>query len=315
MSAEEEKLDHINYALVSKTHTPMYLMHKYWARKPHNVVAKYIERYSKEGDIVLDPFAGSGVTVIEALRLGRKGVGIDLDPISMFITQCTLMPVDLEEFKKAFKQIKDKIIARIDSLYITQCPNCERKATADAVIWHDSNPMEIRYSCACRQRRHSQWKKADKDDISLLARIKTQGVPYWYPKNELIWNTRINVHRGEKVSDLFTKRNLVALSIIRHEIQSISNKRIREMMKFTFSSALPQASKMVFVIRKRGRARGSAKKTKEVGSWATRGYWIPEEYFEVNAWNCFEERFKKILRGKEESNQDCKCQGLFPVVR
>lgn len=38
------KKDHINYALVAKTHTPMYLMHKYWARKPHNVVSEYIKQ-------------------------------------------------------------------------------------------------------------------------------------------------------------------------------------------------------------------------------------------------------------------------------
>ncbi|MFB3896404.1 MAG: DNA methyltransferase, partial [bacterium] len=35
-------------------------MHKYWARKPHNVVSRYIEYYTNEGDTVLDPFMGSG---------------------------------------------------------------------------------------------------------------------------------------------------------------------------------------------------------------------------------------------------------------
>ena len=63
---------HINHALVPKTHPPMYLMHKYWARKPHNVVREYIEHYTKKGDIVLDPFCGSGVTVLEALKADRS---------------------------------------------------------------------------------------------------------------------------------------------------------------------------------------------------------------------------------------------------
>ena len=36
---KKEEVEHINYAIVAKTHTPMYLMHKYWARKPHNVVS------------------------------------------------------------------------------------------------------------------------------------------------------------------------------------------------------------------------------------------------------------------------------------
>ncbi len=74
----DKKIQHIDHILVVKTHSPMYLMHKYWARKPAGVVAEYIKAYSKPGQIVLDPFVGSGVTAIEAIKLGRKGAGIDL---------------------------------------------------------------------------------------------------------------------------------------------------------------------------------------------------------------------------------------------
>jgi DNA modification methylase len=66
---ENNKIQVINYALVAKAHTPMYLMHKWWARKPHNVISEYISHYTKAGEIVLDPFVGSGVTAIEAIKL------------------------------------------------------------------------------------------------------------------------------------------------------------------------------------------------------------------------------------------------------
>jgi hypothetical protein len=98
---------------------------------------------------------------------------------------------------------------------------------------------------------------------------------------------------------------LIALSLIFDKINSIKDENIKELMHFTFTSTLGQASKMVFVIRKRGRAKGEQIKSKpEVGSWATRGYWVPPEYFEVNAWNCFEQRFHKVYRGKTESNHE-----------
>ncbi|MBI5253670.1 MAG: hypothetical protein HY930_04640 [Euryarchaeota archaeon] len=301
------KMEHIDHAFVAKAHTPMYLMHKYWARKPHNVVREYIERYSKPGEIVLDPFVGSGVTAIEAIGAGRKAVAIDLNPVSTFITKCTAMPIHLKKFEDSFQSIKEKIKNEIDALYITRCPKCDKKIAAEAIIWKNDTPEEIRYTCGCRKGNKSLWKKVDKKDLETLKEIEKKHIPYWYPKGKLVWNTRINVRKDTKVYNLFTKRNLLALSLIYTEIESISDKDIREIMRFTFSSALPQASKMVFVIRRRGRSKGEIEESEpEVGSWATRGYWVPPEYFEINAWNCFEERFKKVFRGKKESNDEIK---------
>jgi len=301
--SSQTSFPHIDYAISPKTHTPMYLMHKYWARKPHNVVAEYIKLYSKEGETVLDPFVGSGVTAIESLRLGRKAIATDLDPMSIFITRMSILPINLDEFKKQFTEIKKRVKKAIDSLYKTRCSKCNKITTADALIWKDNNPISIRYTCNCSK--GTLWKEVTDADLQKIKETEETDIPFWYPDNELVWNTRVNVHKGDKVSGLFTRRNLIALSIIYHEIEAIKDDDLRDIMKFTFSSALPQASKMVFVIRLRGRAKGIVEEsTPEVGSWATRGYWVPPEYFEINAWNCFENRFKKAHRGKKESNEE-----------
>lgn len=302
MSSKTEIM-HINYAVPPKTHTSMYLMHKYWARKPHNVVGEYIEHYSAEGDVVFDPFCGSGVTAIEALRRKRKTIASDLDPMATFITRMTVVPIDLKDFQSAFEDIKKKTRRQINSLYETICPKCGTHVPAEAIIWKDDKPIDIRLSCDCS--RKVVWKKPTRFDFQRIKEIENKKIQYWYPNNELVWNTRVNVHKGEKVSDLFTRRNLHALSVIFNKIESIENEEIKELMRFTFTSTLGQASKMVFVIRKRGRAKGRIQKSKpEVGSWATRGYWIPPEFFEINVWNCFEQRYQKIFRGKEESNKE-----------
>jgi len=297
-----QKIKHIDYAISAKTHTSMYLMHKYWARKPHNVVAEYVKHYSKRGEIVLDPFCGSGVTAIEALKHGRKAIAIDLDPMATFVTQMTILPVNLVDFKKQFVEIRKRVKKAIDSLYKMVCPKCNKTTIASAFIWKDGKPTLARYTCKCSK--GTQWKEVDDDDLQKIMEIEKTDIPFWYPNNKLVWNTRVNVHKGDRVSDLFTKRNLISLSMIYHEIEAIEDESSRNIMKFTFSSALPQASKMVFVIRRRGRAKGKVKEsTPEVGSWATRGYWVPSEFFEIHAWNCFENRFKKVYRGKKESNE------------
>jgi DNA modification methylase len=288
-------VSHVNYAMVAQTHTATYLMHKYWARKPHNVVAEYIKHYSKEGDIVLDPFAGSGVTAIEAIKLGRKAIAIDLDPMSTFITKMTALPVDVEKFSNTFNEIGKSEKNKINKLYETECKKCKSVAIAEAFVWEKDNPKEIRYNCKCSK--ETLWKKFDENDKSKLKEIDNTIIRYWYPQNELIWNSRVNASKGEKVSDLFTKRNIIGLSSLLNEIENIKDDKIKNLFKFVFTSSLAQASKIIPFM-------GGFKSGGP--SWKVRGFWIPEKRFELNVWNCFENRYKKILRGKEESNNEIK---------
>ena len=141
------RVAHIDHAISPQAHTPMYLMHKYWARKPHNVVGEYIEHYSKKGEIVLDPFVGSGVTAIEALKRGRKAIAIDVDPISTFITRMTLKPVDIKKFKEAFKQIEKSVRKEIEKLYTTTCPKCGQECLEAYVVWSDVVQCDV-----CKER-------------------------------------------------------------------------------------------------------------------------------------------------------------------
>lgn len=64
-----------------------YGVHPYFTRRPANVVRAYIQRYSEEGDVVLDPFGGTGVTAIEAFLLGRHAIHNDLNPFANFIAR------------------------------------------------------------------------------------------------------------------------------------------------------------------------------------------------------------------------------------
>ncbi len=61
--------------------------HPYFTRLPGNVSKRYIEAYTKKGDIVLDPFCGSGVVGIESLLAGRATICSDLSPLAAFITR------------------------------------------------------------------------------------------------------------------------------------------------------------------------------------------------------------------------------------
>ena len=53
---------------------------------PEGLLARIIRTSSKEGETVLDPFAGSGTTLATAAKLGRHFVGIDISPA--YVRQC-----------------------------------------------------------------------------------------------------------------------------------------------------------------------------------------------------------------------------------
>ncbi len=49
-------------------------------QKPLSTIARMIAAYSQEGDVVLDPFMGSGTTLVAAKNLGRQAIGIEIEP-------------------------------------------------------------------------------------------------------------------------------------------------------------------------------------------------------------------------------------------
>ena len=57
---------------------PRPLLHK--AQKPLQLITKFVYCSSEKGDIVLDPFLGSGTTAIACEKLGRKWIGIEINP-------------------------------------------------------------------------------------------------------------------------------------------------------------------------------------------------------------------------------------------
>ncbi len=89
-----------NKSHVAESYTGIYGMHKYWSKKPYNIIQDFILRYTKKGEIVIDPFCGSGISITESIFTGRKAIGIDINPSAIFITY--LHTIYLTVFSQSF---------------------------------------------------------------------------------------------------------------------------------------------------------------------------------------------------------------------
>ena len=63
-------------------------------QKPEKLIAKLILASSNEGDVVFDPFLGSGTTSVTAKKLGRHFVGIEREKEYVAITEKRLEMAD-----------------------------------------------------------------------------------------------------------------------------------------------------------------------------------------------------------------------------
>lgn len=273
------------------TYKGIYAMHKYWGKKPFNEISKFIEEYTQPGETVMDSFCGSGVTLIEALKANRKCVGVDLNPIAIKLAKASMTAVNIDEMNRTFELIKSKLQKIIYSMYEVNIDGQDTMVTH--TIWKNGEPIEVWYET-------QETKKTIREGLDIDVKMCNYPTiaPKWYPQTIMFENSRINVGKEQKVSDLFTPRALVGLSLLLDEIQKIKDEKIRTVFELTLTGALSQASNLVFVIRGRKKKEGTELKA-EVGSWVI-GYWVPEEHFEINVWNCFENRFKRIRKGETE---------------
>lgn len=81
-------------------------VHGYFTKQAYEILQKYIENFTKPGDMVLDSFGGTGVTFIESLLLGRKAIHIDLNPLSVFWVKTLVEPTNLGELVDEFKRLE-----------------------------------------------------------------------------------------------------------------------------------------------------------------------------------------------------------------
>ena len=127
----------------------------YYAMFPLSFAFNIVKKYSKEGDIILDPFAGRFTSIYAGGVLNRKGIGIEINPVGWLFGQAKLHPAG-----------KDKVIMRLNEVFRKR-NYYKRKA---------ENMPEFYHICFCDEvlkfllsaRKNLDWKN-NQVDATLMA--------------------------------------------------------------------------------------------------------------------------------------------------
>lgn len=115
--------------------TYVYDAHTYHTKVPPKGIEILIDYYTRPGDVVLDPFCGSGMTGVAATEKGRKAILSDLSPAATFIAYNLNTPIDPNIYLDAVHQLLEEAKELEQSLYSTQCRQCGKAATMLYMVW------------------------------------------------------------------------------------------------------------------------------------------------------------------------------------
>lgn len=73
--------------------------YRYPARFSPQFVRTFIEEFTEPGDLVVDPFVGGGTTLVEAMAVGRRAIGSDINSLATFVTQVKTTPLKEDEIE------------------------------------------------------------------------------------------------------------------------------------------------------------------------------------------------------------------------
>lgn len=261
----------------------LYGTHAYHTKVPPAVAAHYIGANCPEDGVVLDPFAGSGMTGVGASMAGRRAVLFDLSPAAVHIARNYTRPCDVDDFDGGVARVLDRVGTEIATLYdstvdgapatvehvvwsdVRACPRC----AAEVVLW-DVRDAGLR-NLACAACGHTGAKasfayideRAVETSLSapwspgrlvrstepgdLRGDVQVPG-PRWYPtypfdRSRPMWRKSHEEMGITSVDGFFSNRNRAALAALWWASGLEEDQRVRSALRFSITAIINRASR------------------------------------------------------------------------
>jgi len=199
--------------------TTTYRAHSYHTKVPPSAIKPFIMAFTEPGDLVSDPFCGSGMTGVAALDCGRNGLLSDLSPAAVHIARNYTASCDIPAFKAALQRLQTLVEPTMRWLYTPigakqaveytvwsdvfacnrckteiaywdalrqgrggglVCPTCKSPLDKQDLIWRGERPVQTHV--AAQGRRRIKHHTPTSADLALIDEVEQTPIPYWVPQ-------------------------------------------------------------------------------------------------------------------------------------
>lgn len=257
---------------------PISSFHKYWGKKPYFLSKYIISKYTKEWDLILDPFCWSWSLVIDAVLSNRRLVWQDINPISTSINKWLTWNIRHEELRRVWEETLKPICVKLELKYysdvggklIKSFLRTKKDDTINAILLKD---WEIKRNADGLE---NKW-------------IHEPFIPHWWFEKPMISNSRLTVKKNTKVKDYFTDLSLRCHSELLFAIINLKPEHQAFFMT-AFTANIANCSKLLPPIKSRWIFAPWA--------WMT-WFYIANEYIENNVFHFYWNRVQKLLKAKQ----------------
>lgn len=262
---------------------PVYMAHAYLTKVPVTAIVPFIETFTYPGGLVVDPFAGSGMTGVAAAATGRRARLFDISVLGRHIGRNYVNLVDAELLRKHAHEVVAAARDAVGGVYDVTCARCGGHAQLAKAVWssvvecgqcHGSvnyydaleaaDWAKARMACpscgagvSARLARTGEVPVVDYIDCDCSSRqLEQPATPFAgradapdFPNVEIgsdrqmYQASALGRHGLTTVASFYSPRNRALLAALRREIARVGDDALRDKLYFAFTASLTRASK------------------------------------------------------------------------
>jgi DNA modification methylase/DNA-directed RNA polymerase subunit RPC12/RpoP/DNA-binding XRE family transcriptional regulator len=319
--------------VVGSRNTWLYNAHSYHTKVPPEAITPFIEHFTSAGDVILDPFAGSGMTGVAAAITGRRAILNDLCAAAAHLSYNHTRECDPDSLSEAFEKISKKLEPEFRRIYSVKhnakqtgyvqytlwskvyacsecrkhfslweamdketgrlgtsidCPRCGKEVKRQRLKCVDNVPVSISYEIERNGKVERCERAPTAKDLEFIKSFTKDEITSWYPvvpisaEREMYIRCALHLQQIHQISDFYTPRNLLALSLLWEEIQAVPDARLKHALAFAFTNTAWHGTRM-----RRFNARGGMRPL-------TGTLYVPQLSCEVNVLEVFRNKISQL---------------------